>query len=71
MNKKIQEWRHHIGYVSDHLVKKAFEAYTKDYLGVRHERKFIPNNSALVRFPSLLDPMCGIRHDKEFLFWWM
>ena len=70
MNKKIQEWRHRIGYVSTHLVKKTFEASNKDYLGVSHESKVILNNSALVRFPSLPGPMHGIRRNKE-MFWWM
>ena len=64
-NKKIQEWRHRIGYVSAHLVKKTFEAYTKDYPGVRHERKVIMNKSALVTFPSLLDTLRGIHRNKE------
>ena len=69
MNKKIQEWGHRLRYFIARLVKNKFEASTKDYLGVRHERKVILNKSALVRSPSLPDPMRGIRRNKES-FWW-
>ena len=37
-NKKIQECRQRLGYVSPHLVKKTFGNSTQDYPGVRHKR---------------------------------
>ena len=62
---KIQEWRQRLGYVSPHLVKKTFENSTQDYPGVRHDWEVVPKKSAVVRYPSLYDPMCGILCNKE------
>ena len=64
-NEKIQECRQLLRYVIPHLVKKTFENYTQDYPGVRHEREVMPKKLVVVRFPSLSDPMRGIRCNKE------
>ena len=64
-NKKIQERRKRLGYVSAHLVKKIFEASTQDYLVVRHERKVMPKKSTVVRFTRLPYPMYVINFNKE------
>ena len=32
---------------------------------VQHEFKAVPKKLSVVRFPSLPDPMCDIRHNKE------
>ena len=47
------------------LVKKTFDNSNQDYPGVRNERKVMPKKSAVVRFPSLSDPMPGICCNKE------
>ena len=64
-NEKIQEWRQHLGYVIPNLVKKTFENSTQDYPGVRHKQEVMPKKSAVVRFPSLSDPMCSISCNKD------
>ena len=68
-NKKIQDWRQRLGYVSPHLVKKAFKNSTQDYPGVRHEREGMPKKLTVVIFPRLSDPMRGIRRNKDFFLW--
>ena len=65
-NKKIQEWRQRLRYVSAHLVKKIFETYNQDLPGARHACEVMQEKSYVVRFPSLPDPMRGIRHNKNF-----
>ena len=62
---KIQEWRQHLGYVSANTVNKTFEASTQDYPDVKQEHEFIPKKSAVVRFPSLPDPMRSTICNKE------
>ena len=64
-NEKIQERRQRLGNVSPRLVKKTFENYSQEYIGVRHKQKVMPKKLAVVRFPSLSDPMRGIHHNKE------
>ena len=64
-NKKIQEWRQRLGYVSPNLVKKTFNDSTQYYPGVRHKQEVMPKKSAVVRFPSLSDPMRDIRRSKK------
>ena len=64
-NEKIQERRQRLGNVSPRLVKKTFENSSQEYIGVRHKQKVMPKKLAVVRFPSLSDPMRGIHHNKE------
>ena len=68
-NEKIQEWRHRLGYVSTHFVKRNFEASNQFYPVVRHEHNVVPKKSAVVRFISLPNPMHSIRRNKEKIYW--
>ena len=64
-NEKIQEWRHHLGHVSTHILKKTFEASTNDYPGASHDREFMPKKSSVVRFTRLPDKMRSISRNNE------
>ena len=64
-NEKIQVWRQCLGYFSTHVVKKTFDKSTQYHPGVRHEHEVMHKRSAVVIFPGLSDPMCGIFRNKE------
>ena len=64
-NEKIQEWRHHLGHVSTHILKKTFEASTNDYPGASNDREFMPKKSSVVRFTRLPDKMRSISRNNE------